>query len=134
LPTITKLLEKVEEKPDLVFIKGHGITHPRLGLASHFSLVTGIPAIGVAENLLIGEVRNKGNGGAGEDIVVNGKVKGKVLQTREGSKPIYISPGNLISVESALELTKKFIRQPHKLPEPLHLAHKFAKKVMKELR
>ena len=46
---------------------------------------------------------------------------------------MFISPGNLISVSSAHELSKKLINPPHKRPEPLHLASKYAKSVRKEL-
>ena len=68
-----------------------------------------------------------------EDILLNGKKVGKVLQEKPGSKPLYISPGNKISIETAYELAKKFIILPHKLPEPLHIAHKYSKEIRKEL-
>ncbi len=126
LPSMIEAFNKLEEKPDIVFIPGHGIAHPRLGMASHFSISTGVPSIGIANSLLIGEVK-------GEDIFVEGKKVGKVLQIKPGSKPMYISPGNLISIETAYNLAKKFIRLPHKLPEPLHLAHKYAKEIRKEM-
>jgi len=126
LPTIIEAFNKLEEKPDFVFIRGHGIAHPRLGIASHFSISTGVPAIGIADSLLVGEVKK-------EDIVLNGKKVGKVLQGKPGSRPLYVSPGDLISVETAYEMAKKFIVLPHKLPEPLHLAHKYAKDIRKEL-
>lgn len=126
LPAMVEAFNKLEEKPDIVFIQGHGICHPRLGLASHFSISTGVPSIGVADSLLVGEVK-------GEDIFIEKKKVGKVLQSKIGSRPIYVSPGNLISIETAYELAKKFIKLPHKLPEPLHLAHKYAKEIRKEM-
>lgn len=126
LPAMIESFNKLEEKPDLVFISGHGIAHPRLGIASHFSISTGIPAIGIANSLLAGEVK-KG------DILLNGKKVGKVLQEKPGSKPLYVSPGNKVSIETAYELAKKFIVLPHKLPEPLHIAHKYSKEIRKEI-
>ncbi len=37
-------------KPDLLFVDGHGISHPRrLGVASHFGLLVDVPTIGVAK-------------------------------------------------------------------------------------
>lgn len=126
LPTIIEAFNKLEEKPDFIFIRGHGISHPRLGIASHFSISTGVPAIGIADSLLAGEVK-------GENILLKGKKVGKVLQGKLGSRPLYISPGDLISVETAYELAEKFIKLPHKLPEPLHIAHKYAKEIRKEL-
>jgi len=126
LPTMVEAVQKLEEKPDVVFIRAHGILHPRLGLTSHFSIVTGIPSIGVTDKLLIGEIK-------GEDIFIKGKKVGKVLQSKQGSKPLFISPGSLISLKTAYELSKKFIREPHKFPEPLHLAHKYVKRIGDEL-
>jgi deoxyribonuclease V len=126
LPAMIKAFEKLEEKPDLILINGHGITHPRLGMASHFSLSTGIPTIGIANSLIIGKEKN-------EDIILNDKKIGKVLVTKPGSKPLYISPGNLISLETAYKLVSKMIRLPHKLPEPMHLAHKYVDEIKDEL-
>jgi len=126
LPTMVQAFSKLEKKPDVVFILGHGILHPRLGIASHFSLSTQVPSIGVANSLLVGEVDK-------EDVILKGKKIGKILISKEGSRPMYISPGNLISVKTAYELAKKSIRLPHRLPEPLHLAHRYGKKVKKEL-
>ena len=126
LPAMLSCFELLDDKPEVVFILGHGITHPRLGLASHFAIASGIPSIGVAESLIIGDVK-------GENVVYNGKIIGKVLNVKIGSNPLYISPGNLISLESAYELAKKFVKLPHKLPEPLHIAHKYSKQVVHEL-
>ena len=128
LPAMVRVFSKLDEKPDVVFVHTHGIAHPKgLGLASHFSLSVGVPTIGIANSLIIGDVKK-------EDIVFGGKKIGKVLITKEGSRPMYVSPGNMISVKSAYELAKRFIRLPHKLPEPLHLARKYNKEIIKELR
>jgi len=126
LGSMTEAFNKLEEKPELVFISGHGVAHPKLGVASHFSLSIGVPVIGIANSLLVGNVK-------GEDILINGKKVGKVLISKPGSKPMYVSPGNLISIKTAYELAKKFIRLPHKLPEPLHKAQRYAKSIRKEL-
>lgn len=119
--------EKLKEKPDVIFVSGNGVTHPRLGLASHFSLsVGGIPTIGVANSVMECEID-------GENILKKGKKVGKILLTKAGSNPMYISPGNNITLESAYELCKKMIKLPHKKPEPLHLARKYAKEVQREI-
>ncbi|MFH1308348.1 MAG: endonuclease V [archaeon] len=126
LPSMVSCYDKLEVKPEIMFIHGHGTAHVRLGLASHFSIATGSPAIGVADNLVIGEEK-------GESVLLDGKEVGKVLVSKEGSKPIYVSPGNLVSLKSAIEFTKKYIVKPHKLPEPIVLAHKYGKKVREEI-
>lgn len=125
LPTMLACFEELEEKPEVVFISGHGISHSRLGLASHFSIVSGVPTIGIADSLVVGEVKDG-------DVEYNKKIVGKVLALKVGSKPVYISPGNLITLKSSIDLVKQFTKGPHKLPEPLRLAHKYARDIMKE--
>jgi deoxyribonuclease V len=126
LPSMVQAFNKLEERPDLVFINGHGLAHPRLGVASHFSISTNLPTIGVASSLLDGKVK-------GKDVFIGKKKVGKVLKSKVGSKPMFVSPGNMISVDSAYDLAKRFIRLPHKMPEPLHLVHKYARDVRKEV-
>lgn len=126
LPSLVAAVEKLDEKPDIILVNGHGISHERLGLASHLSLATSIPTIGVANKLLYGKVK-------GGKIEINGKLVGEEFVSRENARPIYISPGNLISLKTSLEIVKKLIKFPHKMPEPLHLAIRYAKKIRKEL-
>lgn len=127
LPIMTMAFNKLKEKPDVVLISAMGITHPRLGLASHFSLSTGVPTIGISNSVFGCEIKK-------ENIIRNEKKLGKVLISKSQSKPMYISPGNLITIKSAYELCKKFINLPHKRPEPLHLARKYARDVGNELK
>ena len=131
LPAMAEAFNKLNEKPDIMFISAQGISHPRLGLASHFSLLTGIPVIGVANSVADkdGNIEIKK-----EDILKKGKKVGKVFVSKPGSRPMYISPGDGISINSALDLSKEFINLPHKLPEPLHLASKYGREVRKELK
>jgi len=127
LQAMVQAFNKLDEKPDVVFVRGNGILHPRgLGLASHFSLATGVPTIGITDSLLGGEVQ-------GDAVFLNLKLVGKVIHTKEGAKPFYVSPGNLISVTSAARLVRKFTVESHKYPEPLRLAKKYAKEVMREI-
>lgn len=127
LPVIVSVFEKLREIPDIIFVPGQGIIHPRLGIASHLSLsIGGIPTIGVSNSIIDCEIKNN-------NIIKNGKKIGKVLISKAKSKPMYISPGNLISIDTAFNLSNEFINPPHKKPEPLHLAGKYLKKVKKEL-
>lgn len=126
LPAMLSCFDQIEDKPEVMFIPGHGISHNRLGIASHFSIVTGVPTIGIADSLIAGEQKET-------KIILNKKIVAEVVQIKEGSRPVYISPGNLITLNSAVELAKKLVKEPHKLPEPLRLAHKYAREVMKEV-
>jgi len=128
LPAMLEAFNKLNEKPDIVFVHGHGLTHPRLGLASHFSLIAGVPTISIADTLF------EGDNVEADNVVRQGKTIGRVLQTKDKANPLYISVGNGISIDTCYKLAKQFINPPHKLPEPLHLAHKYVKSVKDELK
>jgi len=126
LPAIVEAFSKLKEVPDVIFVSGSGILHPRLGLASHLSLSINVPTIGISNVATGCDIE-------GEDVLKESKKVGKVITKKPGSKPIYVSPGNFISIKSAYELSKKNIFLPHKNPEPLHLFSKYIKKIKKEL-
>lgn len=49
-PALLAAWEQLSQKPNLLFVDGHGISHPRrLGVASHFGLLVDVPTIGVAK-------------------------------------------------------------------------------------
>ena len=127
LPSMIKVFGMLEERPDVIFIRSSGICHKRgLGLASHFSLSIDIPTIGITENIDVGEIN-------GENIILNKKIIGKVLKLKKEGNPIYVSPGNLISVETAEKLTKELTTEPHKFPDVILEARKYAKKLLSEV-
>jgi len=124
---IIELFEKIEKKPDIIIVNGHGIAHElKCGLATYVGVTLKVPTIGIATRLHIGIIKEG-------KIIVSNEHRGYELSSKEKAKPLYISPGNLISPEDALEITKKCIRHPHKLPEPLHIAHRLATKEKKKL-
>ncbi len=122
-PMITAL-RKLSREPDAVLVDGHGISHPyRLGIAAHIGVCIKKPTIGVAKSLLYGEVREVG----GRRLVIDplrGDVIAAELQTC--GKPIYVSIGNMISLESAIKLVEELTPKCSKLPLPLKAAHNIA--------
>ncbi len=111
---------------DVLMVDGHGIAHPRgLGIASHIGVVAGMPTIGVAKAILCGELEGKPTLGKPTPLIYDGRLVGYAAVTKLGSKPIYISPGHMISPESALRIALSCIRG-YRLPEPTRLAHKLA--------
>lgn len=124
-PVIVEAYNKLETKPDILIVDGNGILHPRrIGLASHVGILLDQVTIGIAKNLLLGEL-------SGDKIIVDKEIRAVQLQTRSFSKPIFISPGHRISLKTSVEIVKKCLREPHKLPEPLYFAHKYANKIKK---
>jgi deoxyribonuclease V len=129
LPAMIKVLERLNEKPDVILVSAQGIIHPRLGLASHFGLSTGIPTIGVSSSLVDAEASDEDNA----DITRDNKKIGKSLKSKKESNALYISPGDHITIDSAYKISKELINLPHKRPEPIHMVAKYAKSVKKEL-
>jgi deoxyribonuclease V len=119
--------------PDLFLLDGQGTAHPRgFGLASHVGLILGIPTIGCAKSLLVGEHEEPGPG-AGEHapLVYRGRVVGSALRTREGVRPIYVSPGHRVGHAAARRLVLSCCRG-FRIPEPTRLAHIRVEKYRRE--
>lgn len=122
-PAISEAYVKLDTKPDVMMFDGNGILHPRrFGLASHMGVLLDVPSIGIAKQLLIGEVKDK-------RVYVDKELRAETVATREHSRPIYVSPGHKISLKTSVEVVKNCLRPPHKLPEPLHLAHRYANEI-----
>ena len=92
-------------------------------IPAHFGLLTGTPAIGCAKKRLCGvyeePVLRKGQA---EPIVDQGEVVGYAVCTKDGIKPVFVSPGHLIGLEQSVEIALHCARG-YKLPEPTRQAH-----------
>ncbi len=131
-PAIISAFNRLKWKPDVLFVDGCGINHPRFaGLATHVGVVLNIPTVGVAKNLLCGKGEVPERVGEASEIVFKGTVVGYFLKSKKNCKPIIVAPGNKISVKTSVELTRRCIRR-HKLPEPTRMAHVFANKIKKQ--
>lgn len=127
LPALLAALERLDHAPDLAFIDGHGIAHPRrLGIAAHFGVATGLPSIGVAKKRLAGEAGEPGPA-AGDHVplVLRGEQVGWVLRSKPRCRPLFISPGHRVSLAGALAATLACLRG-YRLPEPTRLADRLA--------
>ncbi|RKZ34377.1 deoxyribonuclease V [bacterium] len=122
-PLLLKLFAQVENTPDVVMLDGQGISHPRkLGLASHIGLFLEIPTIGVAKSKLVGEYNPPGvEKGQWSWLTYHNEKIGIVLRTRTNVRPVFISPGNMISLESARRWTLKCAPK-YRIPEPTRIA------------
>jgi deoxyribonuclease V len=111
--------------PDVVLCDGQGYAHPRrFGLASHLGVLLDRPTIGCAKSRLIGEFEEPERlFGAHTPLVDRGEIVGAAVRTRPRHKPLFVSPGHKISVETAVEITLACCRDGAFLPEPTRLAH-----------
>lgn len=121
---VIKALRRLRSSYDLLMVEGHGIAHPNgLGFASHLGVLLRKPSIGVAKRLLCGSVRGTPSSEKPAEVVLNNRVVGYAVESK--GKVIYVSPGNMVSLATALEVVRRATHR-HALPEPLRRAHVLA--------
>lgn len=128
IPAILMALAKLKVKPDLLMVDGQGIAHPKgLGIAAHLGVLTDMPSIGVAKSRLVGIYEEPANEkGAMSKLRYHDKVIGTVLRSKMNTKPLFISPGHRVSLETATNIVLKTLTK-YRLPEPTRLADKLSK-------
>jgi deoxyribonuclease V len=148
-PPVMRALRRLRVSPDLFLVDSHGTAHPRrFGSASLLGLCFGKPTIGCAKTRLCGvseepgpvrgdaapllaatplpplrpshppatPLRGKGPGDGGMKQI------GWVLRSRAGTKPIYISPGHMISMDASLATARRLLGR-YRILEPIRAAH-----------
>jgi deoxyribonuclease V len=125
IPPVVLSIRKLRIQPDLFLVDGQGFAHPfSCGFASHLGLVISKPTIGVAKSRLVGRVESTAEDGIAF-LRHKGGVVGAVVTTKRGSKPVYVSVGHMISLDTAIKIAKKCTRN-NRIPEPLVKAHEIA--------
>lgn len=132
-PALIACFEQVENVPDVVLVDGQGIAHPRrLGLGAHLGLWLRLPTIGCAKSRLIGEFDDPGQErGAFTPLRDGGEEIGAVVRTRSRVKPLFVSPGHLVDVESSVRITLE-CGAGFRLPEPTRLGHQFVTRLKRD--
>lgn len=133
LPALLEAYKKLKSKPNFWMVDGAGIAHPRkIGLASHFGVITNSVTIGVAKSRLIGEYcEPREEKGSFSSLVFNEERVGVVLRSRTAVKPLFISPGHKISIEKAMRLILEACIR-YRLPEPTRAAHNYVTEVRRK--
>lgn len=124
-PALVEAFQHLKQKPDLMLVDGHGISHPRgLGIASQLGVLLDCPTIGVAKSILVGTPEEELGQNPGDQVplIWKGNVIGAVLRTKARVKPLYISTGHKISLPTAVEWVMKCVKG-YRLPEPTRQAH-----------
>lgn len=127
IPAVLDAFESVKQVPDLLLCDGQGLAHPRrFGIACHLGVLTGIPSIGVAKSRLLGthtEVPKEK--GQWVPLLDKDEIIGAVLRTRTGIKPLYISPGHKICLDTSIKYVLACLTR-YRLPETTRWAHRLA--------
>ena len=124
IPVLLKAFGALKNRPDVVICDGQGIAHPRgFGLAAHLGVILGMPSIGCAKNLLVGDFAPPAaRRWASSRLVFEGREVGRVLRTRDGVKPVFVSPGHLMDIPGAERIVRRCCTR-FRLPETTRQAH-----------
>lgn len=122
LPPAMVAIRRLKLQPDVFLVDAQGWAHPyRCGFACHLGLALGKPTVGVAKSRLIGEPTQVGDRTLLTD---KGEVIGEIVTTQKGTKPVYVSIGNMVSLETAVDVVRHCSRS--RIPEPTLQAHNLA--------
>jgi deoxyribonuclease V len=137
VPVLLAALKKLTKLPDLLFCDGQGYAHPRrFGLACHLGVLLDRPTIGCAKSILIGKHGELNHqAGSWTDLVderAGGEPIGAVVRTRANVRPVYVSQGHRVSLETAIRLTLE-VSDGFRIPRPTRNADHFASAIKRKL-
>ena len=123
-PAILAVWEKLRVKPDAVMFDGQGIAHPRrFGIAAHVGLWLDRPTWGCAKSLLTGRYSEPApERGSRSALLDKGETIGAVLRTKDNTSPVFVSAGNHMDLDTAVDLTLR-CGGGYRGPEPTRRAH-----------
>ena len=123
-PSVLEAWSKLKTEPDALMLDGQGLAHPRrVGIACHLGLIIERPSLGCAKSVLVGKFEEPSKErGAWTEMTDKGEVVGAAVRTKRNVQPIFVSPGHLIDLEGAVDLTLRS-DGGYRQPEPTRRAH-----------
>lgn len=134
-PAVLEAWQRLKIEPDAVLFDGQGIAHPRrVGIASHVGMMINRPTVGCAKSVLVGKYEEPPpERGSWTPLIDKGETIGAALRTKTRVSPIFVSPGHLIDLEGAIELTLRS-DGGYRQPEPTRRAHLLVNELRQALR
>lgn len=131
LPAVIGALTRLKTTPDLLICDGHGLAHPRrFGLACHLGLLTDLPTMGVGKTFLVGtHVEPSRERGSFTPLIHEDEVVGRTLRTQDGVKPVYVSVGHRIDLETATRHVLA-LSPSYRLPETTRQADQLCRRAL----
>ena len=136
-PNVIHAFAKLQNKPDVIMVDGHGIAHPRrMGIAAHLGVLLDMPTFGVAKQKLTGIFTEPGIARGNIEPLLDsksGELIGEVIRSKDKVLPLFVSPGHRCDQATATRLTLACLKG-YKLPEPTRLADYWAEEFKQEVR
>ncbi|MDQ0773152.1 deoxyribonuclease V [Streptomyces aurantiacus] len=132
IPAVLAALEALPCAPGLVVCDGYGLAHPRrFGLASHLGVLTGLPTIGVAKNPFVFAYQEPGTSrGSASPLLAGEEEVGRALRTQDGIKPVFVSVGHRVTLETACAHTLRLASR-FRLPETTRHADALCRRALR---
>ena len=130
LPPLDDAFRKLRTRPDVVIFDGQGFAHPRrFGIACHLGVLLDLPAIGVAKSVLVGRYENLGDAPSDTaPLIHQGETVGVALRTRDGVKPVYVSTGHRMDIETAVRIVLS-VSPKYREPETTRRSHRLVNEI-----
>jgi len=134
-PVLLAALELLSTEPDLLLFDGQGIAHGRrMGIATHMGILLNKPTIGCAKSRLVGTFEEPGaDRGCYEPLVHGGETIGAVLRTRKQVRPIFVSPGTGISLNTSINIVMRCL-DGYRIPKPTREADHYVGSIKRKPR
>lgn len=135
VPALLTAFTELRQSPDVVMLDGQGVAHPRrFGLACHLGLWLNVPCLGCAKSRLVGDHDEPGpEAGDSTPLTIKNEAVGVVMRSAAKAKPVYVSPGHLLDIESATNVVRACL-SGYRHPTPTREAHMAANRLREESR
>jgi deoxyribonuclease V len=122
-PAVVEAIGKLKSPFGVICFDAHGYAHPRrCGLASQLSIELDIPGVGVAKSLFVGKYDEPDqHAGSTSPLIDKGETIGLVLRTQDRTRPVFISIGHRVDLDSAAALALACCTR-YRIPEPTRQA------------
>jgi deoxyribonuclease V len=127
-PLLEAAVVGLPEIPEVLLVNATGRDHPRgAGLATHLGSKCRLPSVGVTDRPLVasGEWPAERRG-AVTPLWIGDEVVGCWLRSRPGARPIAVSPGWRMSLESSIRVVRSAVYRA-RTPEPIRRARRAAR-------
>lgn len=136
---VLKTVEQLKNDIQLYIFDGNGYLHPRhMGLATHAGILLDKPSIGIAKSYYkifnVDYIEPANEKFAYEDIIIDNELYGRVLRTHKNVKPVFVSIGNKIDIDTSMIIAKSFVTEESHIPMPTRYADIMSHEMRKNYR